>query len=231
VSIYSPSYLFKGPRPTINSVANTQWTYGTTQQITVNRAIVKAELIRPAAVTHSSDPNQRYVDLPLTVNGNNIGLNVTTNPNLAPPGYYMLFVVDANGIPSVAQWIQLGAAAQPQSLSLAQPRVGAASPNASTAQAAHSNDFADKLKAAPKKNHARRTSVNVGDVSGCNPAYGSVGICVPNVFPKSVADTTAAKCLWLQEQTFFCPLHVNGTDDPLGLDPNGDKAACGQADF
>ena len=68
----------------------------------------RATLIRPAAVTHSSDPNQRFVDLPMTVNGNNIGLNVTSNPNIAPPGWYMLFVIDANGVPSVAKWVKVG---------------------------------------------------------------------------------------------------------------------------
>jgi hypothetical protein len=108
ISIYSPPYLFHGARPQITSLASTQWGYGKTQQITVNQEVVSAELIRPSAVTHSSDPNQRYVALPMTVSGNNIGLNVTSNPNIAPPGWYMLFVTNANGVPSVAKWVHLG---------------------------------------------------------------------------------------------------------------------------
>ncbi|MEJ3750192.1 galactose oxidase early set domain-containing protein [Actinomycetes bacterium KLBMP 9797] len=108
ISVYSPPYLFKGARPAIRTVASTQWGYGTTQQITVDRAVTRASLIRPAAVTHSSDPNQRFVELPMTVNGNTIGLNVTSNPNIAPPGWYMLFVHDANGVPSVAKWVRVG---------------------------------------------------------------------------------------------------------------------------
>jgi hypothetical protein len=107
ISIYSPPYMFDGARPQITSVASQQWSHGASEQITVDSPIVSAELIRPAAVTHSSDPNQRYVDLPMTVNGNSIGLNVTSNPNIAPPGWYMLFVTNANGVPSVAQWIHL----------------------------------------------------------------------------------------------------------------------------
>ncbi len=60
-------------------------------------------------MTHSSDPNQRFVELPLTVKANNtIDLNVTSNPNMAPPGWYMLFVHNANGVPSVAKWVKLG---------------------------------------------------------------------------------------------------------------------------
>jgi hypothetical protein len=43
----------------------------------------------------------------MSVNGTTIGLNLTSNPNLAPPGWYMLFVVGANGVPSVAQWVHV----------------------------------------------------------------------------------------------------------------------------
>ncbi|RMI31950.1 DUF1929 domain-containing protein [Nocardia stercoris] len=107
ISIYSPPYLFHGTRPAITAVTNQNWTYGSAQSIAVDSTIVKAELIRPAAVTHSSDPNQRFVDLPISVQTNGIQLNVTTNPNLAPPGWYMLFVVNAAGVPSIAQWVHL----------------------------------------------------------------------------------------------------------------------------
>jgi hypothetical protein len=92
----------------INTVASPNWAYGSTQQITVNGPVTSAVLIRPAAVTHSSDPNQRSVALPMTVNGNNIGLNITTNPNMAPSGWYMLFVTNAAGVPSVAKWVKVG---------------------------------------------------------------------------------------------------------------------------
>jgi len=107
ISIYSPPYLFHGPRPQVSNLSSQYWTYGSEQHITVNQQITSAELIRPAAVTHSSDPNQRYVALPMSVSGNRIGLSVTTNPDLAPPGWYMLFVTNANGVPSVAKWVHL----------------------------------------------------------------------------------------------------------------------------
>ena len=107
ISIYSPPYLFHGARPQITSVATRYWTYGSTQQITASQRIVSAELIRPAAVTQSSDPNQRLVALPVSVSGKHIRLTVTGNPNMAPPGWYMLFVVNANGVPSVAKWIHV----------------------------------------------------------------------------------------------------------------------------
>jgi hypothetical protein len=111
ISVYSPPYLFHGPRPKITSLAHTYWTYGSAQRITVNQKITKAELIRPASVTQSADPNQRLVALPLTVSGNHVGLTVTSNPDIAPPGWYMLFVVNASGVPSVARWVHVSSVA------------------------------------------------------------------------------------------------------------------------
>jgi hypothetical protein len=222
VSIYTPPYLFKGARPQIMSQANSQWTYGSSQQITVDRPIVKAELIRPEAVTHSSDPNQRFVDLPMSVNGNTIALNVTSNPNLAPPGWYMLFAVDANGVPSVASWVHLGAATA--------TAAGASSATAADQPSAMVHDFAGSMDMAPQKAKKKRTSQPVDpQISGCDRHYGAANVCVPTVFPKAVARTTAARCAWLKAHDFG-PLKVNGSDDPLRLDTNKDGRACARGD-
>jgi hypothetical protein len=52
--------------------------------------------------------NQRLVDLPIALQMNGIlQVSVPTNPNIAPPGWYMLFIVDQHGVPSVARWIHL----------------------------------------------------------------------------------------------------------------------------
>ncbi len=214
VSVYTPPYLLKGERPTITSVIDTEWTYGDTQRITVDRPIAKAELIRPAAVTHSSDPNQRFVDLPLSVDGDNVDLNVTSNPNLAPPGWYMLFAVDANGVPSVAKWVHLQG---PQALS-------------ATDASAHVHDFADNLKGKVTGPGKKRTSQKVSPtVAGCDRHYGSANVCVPTDFPPTVKATTKSRCDWLKKNDYG-RLKVNGKDDPLRLDPNRDGIACGKDD-
>ncbi|MER5214147.1 galactose oxidase-like domain-containing protein [Streptomyces sp. NPDC002838] len=214
VSIYTPPYLLKGERPTITSVIDTEWNYGDTQRITVDRPIAKAELIRPAAVTHSSDPNQRFVDLPLSVDGNNVDLNVTSNPNLAPPGWYMLFAVDANGVPSVAKWVHLQG---PAALS-------------ATDASAHVHSFADSLEGTVTKPGKKKTSQKVSPtVSGCDRHYGSINVCVPTAFPDEVKKTTAARCTWLAKNDYG-RLKVNGKDDPLRLDRDKDGIACGKAD-
>ncbi|MEU4169612.1 galactose oxidase early set domain-containing protein [Streptomyces sp. NPDC026665] len=215
VSVYTPPYLLKGSRPAITSVIDKEWVYGDTQRITVDRPVVKAELIRPAAVTHSSDPNQRFVDLPLSVDGNNVDLNVTSNPNLAPPGWYMLFAVDANGVPSVAEWVHLQG---PSAL-------------ASDTASAHVHAFADSLGGAVTEPGGKRTSQKVSTtISGCDRHYGTVNVCVPTVFPEGVRKTTASRCAWLKKNDYG-RLRINGKDDPLGLDPSRDGLACGAKDL
>ncbi|MER6917124.1 galactose oxidase early set domain-containing protein [Streptomyces sp. NPDC000594] len=219
VSVYTPPYLLKGPRPAITSVPDNRWNYGDTQRIRVNRPIAKAELIRPAAVTHSSDPNQRFVDLPLTVHGNTIDLNVTSNPNLAPPGWYMLFAVDANGVPSVARWVHLG------------PRSATAAKHGAHAPSAHVHDFAGDLEKPARKKLRKRESAPVSPtISGCERAYGKAGVCVPTTFPKKVAPTIGARCAWLADRD-FARLKVNGGRDPLRLDRDRDGIACGRGDL
>jgi hypothetical protein len=214
VSVYTPPYLLKGERPSITSVIDTEWNYGDTQRITVDRPIAKAELIRPAAVTHSSDPNQRFVDLPLSVDGDNVDLNVTSNPNLAPPGWYMLFAVDANGVPSVAKWVHLDG---PQALSTKDA-------------SAHVHSFADAPRGEVAEPGEKRASQPVSPtVSGCDRHYGSANVCVPTAFPAEVEATTADRCTWLKEHDYG-RLEVNGKDDPLKLDRNRDGVACGKGD-
>jgi hypothetical protein len=109
ISVYSPPYLFDGARPVIKSVASeTNWTYGHSYTVKTSTPIKSAELMKPAAVTHQSDPNQRYVALPISGSGDSVNLNLTSNHNIAPPGWYMLFVTNANNVPSVAKWVHVG---------------------------------------------------------------------------------------------------------------------------
>ncbi|MFF1421809.1 galactose oxidase-like domain-containing protein [Streptomyces sp. NPDC058280] len=234
VSLYTPPYLLKGPRPEITSLSGNQWQYGDTQRITVDRPIAKAELIRPAAVTHSSDPNQRFVDLPLSVDGNTVDLNVTSNPNLAPPGWYMLFAVDANGVPSVARWVHLGG---PAALAGQPGESGQSGQSAQSAQSgqpgesAHVHDFAGDLAKTPRKPRTERTSEPVGpQVAGCDRHYGPAGVCVPTAFPATVRATTKARCAWLAANDYG-RLKLNGKDDPLRLDPDRDGTACGKGNL
>ncbi len=109
IEIYTPAYLEKDtPRPRITS-GPTEMTYGGGYSLgtTQSSALTSAVLVRPAAVTHSSDSNQRLIKLGLTTTANGISVSVPTQPNITPPGWYMLFVVDSNGVPSVAKWVHV----------------------------------------------------------------------------------------------------------------------------
>ena len=71
-------------------------------------------LIRPMAVTHSNDCSQRLVDVPIEHHDTcHLHVHVPDNPNLAPPGWYMLYICDTNGVPSNAEWVHLGSPAAP----------------------------------------------------------------------------------------------------------------------
>ncbi|MFF3343976.1 galactose oxidase-like domain-containing protein [Streptomyces sp. NPDC002779] len=69
--------------------------------------IVKARLMRPSAVTHTTDVEQRSIELGLTKDARSVTVTVPKDPALVPPGWYMLFVTDAEGTPSVAHWIKV----------------------------------------------------------------------------------------------------------------------------
>jgi hypothetical protein len=81
--------------------------YGTPFEITTPAAssIVKAGLVRLGAVTHSVDMDQRYIPLSLTSGSGTLTAVGPTNANVAPPGPYMLFIVNAAGVPSVARMV------------------------------------------------------------------------------------------------------------------------------
>lgn len=106
--IFSPPYLFNGARPAISSAPSTVG-YGQTFWVgTANpSAITRATWIRLGSVTHAFDSNQRFNELSFVRTSS--GLNVTSpsNRNLAPPGHYMLFILNGNSVPSVARIIRI----------------------------------------------------------------------------------------------------------------------------
>jgi hypothetical protein len=107
--IYSPPYLFKGNRPAISS-APTSVAYGQSFAVSTSQAssIAKVALIRPGAATHAFDQNQRYVPLTFTRGSGTLTVTAPAGGTIAPPGVYMLFIVDGNGVPSVAKMVTVG---------------------------------------------------------------------------------------------------------------------------
>jgi hypothetical protein len=106
--IYSPPYLFKGPRPTISS-APTTVAYGQAFQVQSPDAgsVTKVSFIRLGSVTHAFDESQRFLSLSYTVSGNALTVTAPASGNLAPPGHYLLSLVNGEGVPSVSKIIQI----------------------------------------------------------------------------------------------------------------------------
>lgn len=113
MEVFTPPYLFKGQRPVIRACP-TEALYGTQFNVQTpdEPHITSVVLVRPMAVTHQLDTEQRVIRLPFVRNPATNELVVTAPSaeyphSLAPPGYYMLFVLNSRGIPSVASWIRL----------------------------------------------------------------------------------------------------------------------------
>jgi Domain of unknown function (DUF1929) len=109
IEMYSPPYLLAGARPMIGQVAG-EWHYG--QAVDVPTAqpanILWAELISSGVTTHAFDNSQRLVDLPINARAQgSLTMHAPATTTLAPPGWYMLFLVDQNRVPSTATWIHL----------------------------------------------------------------------------------------------------------------------------
>jgi Domain of unknown function (DUF1929) len=105
--IFAPPYLFKGPRPQITGAPATIAHNSSFTVTTPNAAsIAKVTLVRPGNVTHGFDMNQRYLPLSFTAGAGSLNVTAPANANLAPPGDYMLFIVDTNGVPSVSRFVR-----------------------------------------------------------------------------------------------------------------------------
>ncbi|HEX9626345.1 MAG TPA: galactose oxidase-like domain-containing protein [Acidiferrobacterales bacterium] len=114
IEIFSPPYLYRGARPVISS-APALVHHGQSFVIESPDAdsIVKVVLVRPMAVTHQTDSEQKILEMPYIHDHARPTRLALTAPHgghphsLAQQGYYMMFAINNNGVPSVAKWIYL----------------------------------------------------------------------------------------------------------------------------
>jgi hypothetical protein len=109
---FSPPYLFNGARPTISS-APAQVTYGQTFFVATPSAtsIANVTWVRLSSVTHAFNANQRFNQLSFTQASGGLNVTAPSGPTAAPPGQYMLFILNGSGVPSVASVVQISASA------------------------------------------------------------------------------------------------------------------------
>lgn len=106
VEIYAPAYVSQS-RPTV-SAAPAAVNYGAQFTVTVDRDIERVAFMRCGTITHGFDSDQRYVGCVFTQNGDTLTITAPPNGNIAPPGPYMLWVIDGNDRPcEVAPFIRL----------------------------------------------------------------------------------------------------------------------------
>jgi hypothetical protein len=141
--IYSPPYLFKGARPTITS-APFSTTYGSTFTVNTPDAanIASISLIRTPSVTHAFDQNQRFMRLNFTAGSGALTVTAPAGPTWAPPGDYMLFLVNNAGVPSVAKVLDLSGPIDttPPTVSITAPSAGAGVSGAAVTLSANASD-------------------------------------------------------------------------------------------
>jgi hypothetical protein len=104
--VYSPPYLFKGARPIINTVPASV-SRGQSFDVATDRDVASAVLVAPGAMTHGNDMHQRAIRLPVVLRSAGLTATVPSAASTVPSGYYMLFVLDSSGIPSVAKFVRV----------------------------------------------------------------------------------------------------------------------------
>jgi hypothetical protein len=106
--IYRPPYLFRGARPVIGSVPDTVAVGG---QFTIGFGgsdVAKVNLVRPSSTTHSFNMGQRLVGCEIVGRtGSTVTVQAPPSARVAPPGYWMVFLINAAGVPSEARFVKL----------------------------------------------------------------------------------------------------------------------------
>ncbi len=125
--VFTPDYLaLSQARPAFASTIGPYLTFATTYSIPYTPMppglhVDRVVLMRPCSVTHHSDMDQRYVELEQVIGGttpppNTIRVKTPPIPVpagtsqdsvVAPPGWYMMFLISSTGTPSIAQWVRL----------------------------------------------------------------------------------------------------------------------------
>src|SRR5215472_16488628 len=164
--IFSPPYLFKGPRPIISSAPDAV-SYGETFHVETAQptGIGKVTWIRLSSVTHSFNTGQRFNSLAFQPSADGLDVTAPASPNVCPPGHYMMFLLSRSGVPSVAKIMQVTApaGARLEGVTAAQPRVLTVSPP-------------PPGQAAPRDAFAQRAAI-LGASTGTKVVVGLTGTC------------------------------------------------------
>jgi hypothetical protein len=116
--VYSPPYLFNSDgsaatRPQITSAPG-RVSSGEQIDILATPGMARFSMIKMSSTTHQINTDLRFIEVPFSESSaGNYSLTVNSNQNVVTPGYWMLFAIDANGVPSVASVLQANSSGMP----------------------------------------------------------------------------------------------------------------------
>jgi len=163
--IYCPPYLFRGSRPLIEA-APAAVSYATEFQVRVAGPVASLRWISLPSVTHAFNQNQRSNVLSFKADGSDLTVTAPSSPLTCQPGYYMLFALSAEGVPSKAAFVRIG---------VAETRYDTAIPTAASARpdpGSH-NQIRPERSIADFPAHAGGIRVTVGLTSTCPYGLGA----------------------------------------------------------
>jgi hypothetical protein len=108
IEVFIPPYLMGNPIQPIISINNKDWAYGKSYVFTANQVISKVSLLGAGASTHGNIMGQRTIFPALSCTGSTCTVTAPPNAHVCPPGWFQMFALNKNGVPSLAQWIRVG---------------------------------------------------------------------------------------------------------------------------
>jgi len=103
--LYSPPYLFRGARPSLTGFTPTVVGYGQTVRVETpdGASVTQVTFVHTGSVTHAFDQAARLVPLAFSQVSGGLSVTLPASRTAAPPGPYMLFLVNGNGVPSIGR--------------------------------------------------------------------------------------------------------------------------------
>ncbi len=126
--IYLPPYLFDGNgdlaiRPQIVTAPDTV-NVGDALAVQVDQVISRVTLVKTGSTTHSVNMDQRFLELPFSASGNMLQVYLPVRASDTPPGFYLLFVIDAAGVPSPGRMLRINIDPNPNTAVDYTPTIG-----------------------------------------------------------------------------------------------------------
>ena len=111
VEVFIPPYLMGAPTQPTYLINNNKTSYGYGDTITITMlsgSAAKISLMGAVSSTHGNSMGQRTYFPSFSCAGSKCSITTPPNAHVAPPAWFMLFVLNSAGVPSVAQWVRIG---------------------------------------------------------------------------------------------------------------------------